>query len=355
MVIRARDELLRSNVQISESSSTRWKTRAARSRTASATVLPDSAGEAPETSDAVGRQDGLEETRRDACARPACRFCRAPLTRTFVDLGMSPLCESYVTADRLDEMEPFFPLHVWVCSRCFLVQLGEYVSPRRSFRNTPTSPPTRSPGCGTRRPTPTGWRSGSVSAPAAGSSRSPATTGTSCSTSWRAGFPSSASSRRRTWRRARSKRGFPTIERVLRTRSWRGSWRPTGRQADLIVGNNVLAHVPDLNDFVDGLRILLKPAGTITMEFPHLWRLMDENQFDTIYHEHFSYFSFLVAEQVFAAHELTVFDVEELPTHGGSLRIYARHAGDSSRPVTPAVETLQDPGEERGLREPRPL
>jgi SAM-dependent methyltransferase len=112
-------------------------------------------------------------------------------------------------------------------------------------------------------------------------------------------------------------------------------------QADLLLGNNVLAHVPDLNDFVAGMKRLLKPSGVITMEFPHLQRLMEQNQFDTIYHEHFSYFSFFTVEQVFAAHDLTVFDVDELPTHGGSIRIYARHTGDSSKPVSERAQQLR--------------
>jgi SAM-dependent methyltransferase len=112
-------------------------------------------------------------------------------------------------------------------------------------------------------------------------------------------------------------------------------------QADLVLGNNVLAHVPDLNDFVAGMRQLLKPNGVITMEFPHLLRLMEQNQFDTIYHEHFSYFSFFTVEQVFAAHQLTLFDVEELPTHGGSIRIFARHTGDASKPVGDRVRELR--------------
>jgi SAM-dependent methyltransferase len=115
-----------------------------------------------------------------------------------------------------------------------------------------------------------------------------------------------------------------------------------GKQADLIAGNNVLAQVPDLNDFVAGLKILLKPHGVITIEFPHLWQLMQENQFDTIYHEHFSYFSFITAEKIFAAHGMTLFDVEELPTHGGSLRIYARHTGDTSKPVGERVIELRE-------------
>lgn len=111
---------------------------------------------------------------------------------------------------------------------------------------------------------------------------------------------------------------------------------------DLLIGNNVLAQVPDLNDFVQGMKIILKPAGVINIEFPHLMRLVDQNQFDTIYHEHFSYFSFLTAKKIFEAHGLTLFDVDELPTHGGSLRIYARHANDSSKPVNArAIELLE--------------
>jgi hypothetical protein len=115
-----------------------------------------------------------------------------------------------------------------------------------------------------------------------------------------------------------------------------------GKHADVILGNNVLAHVPDINDFVGGMKILLKPSGVITMEFPHLMKLMQENQFDTIYHEHFSYFSFLTVEQVFAAHGLTLFDVDELPTHGGSLRIYGRHHEDNSKSVSPRVAALRE-------------
>jgi hypothetical protein len=115
-----------------------------------------------------------------------------------------------------------------------------------------------------------------------------------------------------------------------------------GLAADLIAGNNVLAQVPDLNDFVAGLKVLLKPGGVITVEFPHLMRLMEGNQFDTIYHEHFSYFSFVTAEKVFAAHDLVLFDVEELPTHGGSLRIYARHAQDMVKSVSHRVDELRN-------------
>ncbi len=137
----------------------------------------------------------------------------------------------------------------------------------------------------------------------------------------RAACPCSASSPRRTWPRWPSRRGIPTAVRFFGRERRSEIAREHGRP-DLLLGNNVLAHVPDLNDFVAGMKMLLAPGGVITMEFPHLLRLMAENQFDTIYHEHFSYFSFLAVERVFAHHGLTLFDVEELPTHGGSLRIY---------------------------------
>jgi len=144
------------------------------------------------------------------------------------------------------------------------------------------------------------------------------------------------------------KRGIPTCVKFFGEKTAR-EFVSEGRQADVLIGNNVLAHVPNLNDFVTGLQILLAPGGVITMEFPHLMRLMEENQFDTIYHEHFSYFSFLTVEQVFRKHGLTIFDVEELPTHGGSLRIYAHHTEDSSRPIGPRVTDLMAREEAAGF------
>ena len=280
----------------------------------------------------------------DAGARPGprtrCRFCRAPLTQTFADLGMSPLCESYVTADRLDQMEPFFPLHVRVCSRCFLVQLGEYVSPAEIFSeyayfSSYSESWVRHAKTYTERMTEL-LRLGADSLVVEVASND----GYLLQHFVATGIPVLGIEPARNVAARAIERGIPTIERFFGPELAR-ELASDGRQADLIVGNNVLAHVPDLNGFVDGLRILLKPAGTITMEFPHLWRLMDGNQFDTIYHEHFSYLSFLVAERLFAAHDMTVFDVEELSTHGGSLRVYARHKADSSRPVSAAVKTLR--------------
>jgi C-methyltransferase C-terminal domain/Methyltransferase domain len=144
------------------------------------------------------------------------------------------------------------------------------------------------------------------------------------------------------------KKGIPTVVKFFGTKTAHELAAEKGK-ADLVLGNNVLAHVPELNDFVAGMKILLKPSGVITMEFPHLMRLMDENQFDTIYHEHFSYFSFATVEKVFAAHGLTIFDVEELSTHGGSLRIYARHNETAEEPATRRVIDLRAREEAAGF------
>jgi SAM-dependent methyltransferase len=141
--------------------------------------------------------------------------------------------------------------------------------------------------------------------------------------------------------------GIPTLVRFFGTETARGLVAE-GVRADLLIGNNVLAHVPDLNDFVSGLKILLKPEGILTMEFPHLLRLMEQNQFDTIYHEHFSYFSFITVEKIFAHHDLTLFDVEHLPTHGGSIRIFAKHS-DRSGAVLPSVDRLRQTEYAAGL------
>jgi hypothetical protein len=143
-------------------------------------------------------------------------------------------------------------------------------------------------------------------------------------------------------------KGIPTLVEFFGERTAR-QLVAQGRQADLICGANVLAQVPQPNDFVKGLQLLLKPGGVVTIEFPHLMRLMAENQFDTIYHEHFSYFSFLSAERIFNAHSLILFDVEELPTHGGSLRVYARHADDTTKPVTTRAQQLRQREIDAGL------
>ena len=298
-----------------------------------------------DSADTSGEMNSVTETNPGL---PRCLFCAAPLEQTVVDLGMSPLCESYVSASQVNQAEAFYPLHVRVCGRCFLVQLEEYVSPEHIFSDYAYF--------------------------------------SSYSDSWLA--HAKAYTQQMSDRFALNSKslvvevasndgyllqyfvekkipvlgiepaanvaavavdlGVPTLVKFFGKTTAR-ELVSQGKQADLLLGNNVLAQVPDLNDFVGGMKILLAPRGVITIEFPHLMRLMDENQFDTIYHEHFSYFSFLTAEKIFAAHGLTLFDVEELSTHGGSLRIYGRHAEDSSKPVGARVHELRAREEAAGF------
>ena len=268
-----------------------------------------------------------------------CRFCAAPLKHTLVDLGMSPLCESYVSAGDLNHMEPFYPLRVQVCENCLLAQLEEYVSPDEIFSEYAYFSSYSD-----------SWlehakRYADLIAgrfdigPSSLVVELASNDGYLLQYFAERGVPVLGVEPARNIARVALEKGIPTRvaffgEKVAR------DLVTEGKSADLIIGNNVLAQVPGLNDFVRGMKVLLKPGGVITMEFPHLVRLIEGNQFDTIYHEHFSYFSLLAAEKIFAAQRLTLFDVEELPTHGGSLRIYARHAEDRTRPVGAAIGEL---------------
>ena len=243
--------------------------------------------------------------------------------RTFVDLGMSPLCETYPSSADFSRGEVYYPLHVYVCDQCFLVQLEEYESAENIFSDyayfssySDSWLKHADNYCGKM------VSSASVSTSRVLWSKWPATTAICCSISSRGKCRFWESSRRRMWRRLRWRKAFPRWCGSLAL-SWRQELAAEGRCADLILGNNVLAQVPDLNDFVEGLKIMLKPEGVLTLEFPHLLRLIEHNEFDTIYHEHFSYFSMLTTVRIMEAHGLRVFDVEELPTHGGSLRVYA--------------------------------
>ncbi|MGD9798272.1 MAG: class I SAM-dependent methyltransferase [Acidimicrobiia bacterium] len=279
-----------------------------------------------------------------------CRFCGEPLTQTLVDLGMSPLCESFLRADQLDAMEPFYPLHAEVCGSCFLVQVPEYVQPDGIFteyayfssysdswlRHAETYVEDITERLGLDE-------SSFVVELASNDGyllqyflgRGPKVLGIEPA----ANVAEVAVAK-----------GVPTLVDFFGRRLATTLRRDEG-PADLIAGNNVLAQVPDLNDFVGGMSILLAPTGVITLEFPHLLRLMAENQFDTIYHEHFSYFSIVTCERIFAAHGLTVFDVEELASHGGSLRIYVRHADDATKPVTDRVHDLRKREQDAGLED----
>jgi SAM-dependent methyltransferase len=268
-----------------------------------------------------------------------CRFCQAGLQRTFVDLGMSPLCESFLTQEQLNQAEPFYPLHAYVCEECFLVQVEEYVGPERIFSEYAYfSSYSRA------------WLEHAKSYTDMIVSRLGldhtsqvielgSNDGYLLQYFMARGIRVLGVEPAGNVAAAAIAKGVPSTTRLFGLETAR-ELLAEGHHPDLIVGNNVLAQVADLNGFVAGMKKLLKPGGVITMEFPHLLRLMDENQFDTIYHEHFSYFSLMSTERIFAAHGLTLFDVEEMWTHGGSLRIYARHQEDAARPVGPRVRAL---------------
>jgi hypothetical protein len=283
-----------------------------------------------------------------ARSAPGCLSCGAALRHTFVDLGMSPLCESYVARDHLDRMEPFYPLHAYVCDRCFLVQLEEHVSPVEifteyayfsSYADTWVEHMRRYAEMITAR---LGLGKHSLVVEVASND------GYLLQHFVRMGIPVLGVEPAANVARVAVEKGIPTVVKFFGEQTAR-ELVAAGRRADLVCGANVLAQVPRPNDFVKGLQVLLEAEGVVTIEFPHLLRLMAGSQFDTIYHEHFSYFSFLSAERIFSAQGLTLFDVEELPTHGGSLRVYARHAGDTTRPVTRRAEELRQREIDAGL------
>ncbi|HUU90143.1 MAG TPA: class I SAM-dependent methyltransferase [Phycisphaerae bacterium] len=280
-------------------------------------------------------------------AAPRCRFCDAELSETFVDLGMSPLSNAFLTADRLEAMEPFYPLHAQVCGRCFLVQLQAFERPESIFGDYAyfsSYSDTWLAHCRAyvetvleRCPLPPGGRVVEIAS----------NDGYLLQYFQQRGIEVLGIEPARNVAQAAVAKGIPTETVFFGTETARRLVE-RGLGASLLVGNNVLAHVPDLNDFVAGLKILLDPDGILTMEFPHVARLMEFNQFDTVYHEHFSYFSFRTAEQVFHRHGLTLFDVEELPTHGGSLRIWGCHA-EAARPKEERVGRILAFEAERGL------
>ncbi len=272
-----------------------------------------------------------------------CRFCHKELSDTFVNLGGSPIANDNLTPDQLNRAEKFYPLHAFVCGHCLLVQLEEVESPDHIFGDGDYA------------------------------------YFSSFSESWlkhakaytdlmverfelnqnsqvveiasndgyllqyfvQKGIPVLGVEPAGNCAKAAIEKGVPSIVKFFGVQTAK-ELVEDGTQADLLLGNNVLAHVPDLNDFVGGMKIALKPSGVITMEFPHLLQLMQQNQFDTIYHEHFSYFSFLTVEKVFAAHGITLFDVQEIPTHGGSLRIYGRHTENTSLALSDRVTQLKE-------------
>lgn len=269
-----------------------------------------------------------------------CRFCNKELAQLFVSLGAAPLSNAYLKKEQLSKSEPFYPQDVYVCEHCFLVQLPEFEKPENIFSDYAYFSSYSDT-----------WlkhakeyvnkmielfklnKSSYVVEIASND-------GYLLQYFQQSGVLVLGIEPARNVAQVAQEKGIPTqvvffgAETAKRLLS-------EGKSADLLLGNNVLAHVPDLNDFVSGLKILLKQGGVITMEFPHLLRLIEGNQFDTIYHEHFSYFSFLTVQKIFSAHGLVIFDVEELSTHGGSLRIYARHQNDMAKKESSRVVELK--------------
>lgn len=279
---------------------------------------------------------------------PKCRACGSPLQHTFVDLGMSPLSNAYLRVEQLSQMEPFYPLHARVCDRCFLVQLEQFETPQNIFgdyayfSSYSESWLSHAREFAGRTVGQFGLNQESLVVEIASND------GYLLQYFRAQGVPVLGIEPAQNVARAAEAKGVPTLVKFFGTDAAR-ELTAAGRQADLIVANNVLAHVPELNDFVAGLKLLLKPRGIITAEFPHLLRLVEGNQFDTIYHEHFSYFSFCTAAEIFARHGLDVFDVEQLPTHGGSLRVYAGHR-EASRPADGRVAKLRELEIAAGIR-----
>ena len=278
------------------------------------------------------------ETHAPTATQP-CRFCGARLRQTFVDLGMSPHCENYPAADELTRGETYYPLHVYVCEKCFLVQLEQFQSPESIFSDYPYFSSFSDSWlkhaetyCG-KMVAELGLGQQSLVVEVASND------GYLLQYLVKQGVPVLGIEPAGNVAQAAAAKGVPTLTRFFGVQLAK-ELTASGRAADLALGNNVLAQVPDLNDFVEGLRILLKPEGILTLEFPHLLRLIERNEFDTIYHEHFSYFSMLTTVDILEEHGLKVFDVEELASHGGSLRVYACRAENQTRNVEPAVARL---------------
>lgn len=278
----------------------------------------------------------------------ACRFCGTSLRHSFADLGMSPNANAYIKPEQAYKMEPFYPLHAYVCETCFLVQLEEFQSPSEIFGDYAYfSSYSKSWIEHARRYTQemikrfdidASWKVVEIAS----------NDGYLLRNFKEAAVPVLGIEPAANVAAVASENGIPSLVKFFGMDT-ASELREEGVQANLLIGNNVLAHVPALNDFVSGMKHLLAPDGVITMEFPHLMRLMDENQFDTIYHEHFSYFSLITVERIFAKHHLKIFDVQELPTHGGSLRIFACHIEDANKTVTDNVVALRAREEEKGL------
>lgn len=295
------------------------------------------------------QQPALRIHTDDRAPAHRCRFCDAPVSHSVCDLGMHPLCESFLTAEQLDQAEAFYPLHAFVCERCFLIQVKDYVHGTEifqgeyayfsSFSDSWLDHCSRYVDTITDRLRLTG---DSLVMELASND------GYLLQYFVQKEIPCVGIEPADNVAEAAEEKGVPTRVLYFGTDVAR-QLRAEGLRPNLMIANNVLAHVPDLNDFVAGISHLLADDGVLTVEFPHVLNTLEQNQFDQIYQEHYCYFSLLTLQKVFAHHGMTVFDVDELPTHGGSLRIYVRHTNDESKPVTSAVTDLHDLEVAKGL------
>lgn len=280
-----------------------------------------------------------------------CRHCGAPVSLPFLDLGFAPPSNAYLTAADLTRHETYYPLRTEVCSCCWLVQTDDFApadelfgSDYAYFSSTSTGWLDHAKTYASSMTRRLGLTSDSMVIEVASND------GYLLRNFVAAGIPCLGVEPTASTAAAAEALGIPVLREFF-GQSLAERLQAEGRQADLIAGNNVYAHVPDINDFTRGLKAALKPGGVITLEFPHVMRLIERSQFDTVYHEHFSYLSLYTSSRIFEAAGLRIWDVDELPTHGGSLRIYGCHSGDD-RPVTEAVAALLDEEMHRGLRSP---
>lgn len=281
----------------------------------------------------------------------SCRFCRAPLRVTFANLGMSPVSNDYIDPQQAERMEPFYPLHAFVCESCFLVQLIDFQKAENLFSDQYAYFSSYSESWLRHAET---YASKMIREEKLDQQslvvEIASNDGYLLQYFVRADIPVLGVEPTANTAAVAHNRGIPS-EVAFFGRQTAERLRARNIQADVIAANNVLAHVPDINDFVAGFPILLKQGGVATVEFPHLLRLIEQRQFDTIYHEHFSYLSFMTACNIFAAHGMKVYDVEELATHGGSLRLFIAHADDNERTPTPRVDAMLAREGEGGLRD----
>ena len=279
-----------------------------------------------------------------------CRFCKTELENIFIDLVNSPASNSYLTASQLNEPESFFPLKVYTCHKCFLVQVDEYKksdaifdSNYAYFSSFSTSWLQHAKEYTDLMVSRFGYNENSQVVEVASND------GYLLQYFKEKNIPVLGIEPTANTAAAAKEKGIESVIEFFGSKLAK-ELVAKGIMADLLLGNNVLAHVPDIVDFVGGMKIILKETGVITMEFPHLMQLVDNNQFDTIYHEHFSYLSFYTVKEIFASQGLEMFDVQELPTHGGSLRIYAKHQSDTSKSVTDNVDRLLQKEAAKGMR-----